>query len=810
MVVTAEQVSQSFGEQIRRYRRQCADPMRGGLLTQERLGELIGVQMNDAGYTGAAISEWERDKSKIHADDRLVLLALTTVFVECGGISSVREVDELLAAGNYRRLDAAERAQVFGRDEADETAVTTSSASPGNDATATSVSRIRAKQLVLLEKVQRFWVEGVLEKSVQGAPLIDLKQTYRMEAIDHPWDDLLGPALIGGAEEETAGWAIEDVFERADHALLILGDPGSGKTTTLITLARALIEQARQDNRRPIPVILNLSSWAQMGLNLDGWVVEELTAKYQIPRRYGRKWLAANDLVLLLDGLDALPLPARRVCVEAINAFRGSHGLTGLAVGCRDTEYLELGTKLDVCGAVALRPLDDEQIEAYLALGGEDLAELDEALSDAPALAEMARNPLMLSLMTAVFASGTGESDEGEELATGSESQELILDAYVHNMFDRRAAHVNYTQEKTLDWLGWLARRMNDHNQSIFLIEQIQPSWLPNRRQRLTYLALAGVITGTAGGIIMWLLWRLLRYTLPQLPAATSEFIAGFLGITQTAAEPVTIILGNLLLGLLLAGTLAFLFERRRGQPSDQDAVRRWRRLQTLLVGLETGAATALFVALFSDPLIALAWGVAEGFMYGASVRYIFGWSYATEVRTVERLGWSWPHAGTGVLVGLLLGIVAEVIETMLYGYNGASRTLSTLMLAGFVLGGMRGRSTQVKIRPNQGVWLSLRNAVIAAVVLSVTLAALSWIIRDVAYAWQIGVLAAVIAVAIMGGSVFIKHFLIKAMLTLQGLMPWQQARFLDHAAQLVLLRKVGNGYIFVHGLLQAHFAQSH
>ena len=69
-------------------------------------------------------------------------------------------------------------------------------------------------------------------------------------------------------------------------------------------------------------------------------------------------------------------------------------------------------------------------------------------------------------------------------------------------------------------------------------------------------------------------------------------------------------------------------------------------------------------------------------------------------------------------------------------------------MLAGFVLGGMRGRSTQVKIRPNQGVWLSLRNAVVAAIVLSVTLAALSWVIRDVTYAWQIGVLSAVIAVS--------------------------------------------------------------
>jgi transcriptional regulator with XRE-family HTH domain len=64
-----EKVPASFGELVRYYRRQGKDPMRGGLLTQERLGELIGLQMGDAGYSGAVVSEWERGKSKIHTDD---------------------------------------------------------------------------------------------------------------------------------------------------------------------------------------------------------------------------------------------------------------------------------------------------------------------------------------------------------------------------------------------------------------------------------------------------------------------------------------------------------------------------------------------------------------------------------------------------------------------------------------------------------------------------------------------------------------------------------------------------------------------
>jgi len=37
--------------------------------------------------------------------------------------------------------------------------------------------------------------------------------------------------------------------------------------------------------------------------------------------------------------------------------------------------------------------------------------------------------------------------------------------------------------------------------------------------------------------------------------------------------------------------------------------------------------------------------------------------------------------------------------------------------------------------------------------------------------------------------------------------MPWNYPRFLDSAAERILLRKVGGGYIFVHRLLLEYFA---
>jgi hypothetical protein len=39
------------------------------------------------------------------------------------------------------------------------------------------------------------------------------------------------------------------------------------------------------------------------------------------------------------------------------------------------------------------------------------------------------------------------------------------------------------------------------------------------------------------------------------------------------------------------------------------------------------------------------------------------------------------------------------------------------------------------------------------------------------------------------------------------GCIPWSYRHFLDYAAERILLRKVGDGYIFIHRLLQDYFA---
>jgi hypothetical protein len=104
-----------FGTLLRTIRNHCTDPdSPERRLSQERLGELLGRELGmRGGFSGAAVSDWERGKSKIHADNRTVLISLLIVLCKGGGIKTTAEANELLEAGNYRSLNSAEFEKVF-------------------------------------------------------------------------------------------------------------------------------------------------------------------------------------------------------------------------------------------------------------------------------------------------------------------------------------------------------------------------------------------------------------------------------------------------------------------------------------------------------------------------------------------------------------------------------------------------------------------------------------------------------------------------------------------------------------------------
>ncbi len=796
----------SFGELLREYRLRCRDPLKGGPLSQQRLGDLLGDYLGGAGYTNAAVSDWELNKSKISADNRLLLESLIRLLIEYDGLTDLEEANRLLAAGNYRALDQAEIERVFQARPERLSEGRENSHRPKTIPPPT-LSPERKKQLVLLSKVDNFWVRGVLEHSIQDAKLIHLARQRCDEAIDHPWRELIGPTVYENRASKYH--RLLDVFRSADNALLILGEPGAGKTTSMLQLTKELNDLAERDPNQPIPVVLNLISWTEKRQSIADWVVADLIVKYQIPHRLGRHWLDNHELVLLLDGFDEVPPKYRKACAKAINDFRDDHGLTGLVICSRSKAYSECDQQLRLGGAILLCPLTASQVDDYLAAAGPRLATLRSAIRQNVIWQEMAQSPLMLNVMRVAYndASVVGQfNSEGSKTDEMEIAQRHLFDTYVKRMFLRRSQNSPYSSTRTNDCLAWLARKMAQHNQTVYLVEKLQPSWLPSRSWRWVYLFITWLVTGLYGGILMWFFLLLLQQIVPW-PDDLADLTAMLVDRQVAQAVFISILLSNLILGLLVGVIHGVFYETRRS--SQEDSKRRGRQgwRQITVVGLLVGLATFLFFSPVDDLGLAISWAIAEAVMFMIISRYAHGRTYNTEIRTVEALGWSWINAAKGLGYGLFLGILAEIIETWLFGFNGILNTAFTFLAAGMILGGLRGSRLEVKNRPNEGIRLSFRNAVLAALVTGLSLVLVTWIASgENERALITGLLLALFAMPLFGLSNVSKHYLIRLLLWYKKRIPWRFVQFLDYSAGLVLLLKVGGGYIYMHRMLQDYF----
>jgi hypothetical protein len=342
-------------------------------------------------------------------------------------------------------------------------------------------ARLRNRK-IMLDLVKRFWVQGVLEQSLYGAALIELGFKEQPDAVEHPWESVLQLPDASDARL-VPGTSIVDVLATTQGALLILGEPGSGKTTLLLELARDTIQQVEQDPTRPMPVVFNLSSWRGTQ-TIAEWLVDELNSKYNIPKKIGRPWIKNDELLLLLDGLDEVQDEYREACLRALNDFRQQQ-LAAMVVCSRRTDYEVLRTPLKLHGAIVLQPLTLEQVDAYLLRAGKALAAVRALLRSDPTLQELVQSPLMLSVVTLAY---RGISVEELQALTSLEARRThLFNTYLHEMFKRRGVSRHYTAAQTAGGLSWLAQQMVRHAQSVFLVEQMQPSWLPNRRQRWIY-----------------------------------------------------------------------------------------------------------------------------------------------------------------------------------------------------------------------------------------------------------------------------------------------------------------------------------
>lgn len=560
-----------------------------------------------------------------------------------------------------------------------------------------SESMEQRNRRILLNHVENAWIKGVLDASLHGAALLDLGIKQDPEAvIRYPW------AIKKESTDETipAGTSMLEIFDSIGmgRSLLILGAPGSGKTTMLLELARQLIQRAREDVTYPIPMVFNLASWTEK-LSLADWLSQELNNLYSVPRKTAPDWVKGDKLLLLLDGLDEVRQEIRVKCVEAINAFRKEHGLTSLAVCSRSQDYADLNAKLSFEGAIEVQPLTQKQITEFFNRFGDEMAGIKQALEKDSALREMAETPLFLSIMLVAYR----DKQDMDIRVSGDEKAQRkhLFDTYIERMFERpRLKNEDFKKQDILHWLSWLAGKMVKHNQVPYLFELTQPAWLDMKRQA----------------------WQ-------------HKFIFRIIVELKNSFEISTV------------DSLSW----------------DWYEVKNLLI-------------------YGLTFGVVVGIAVGVIIERFYG----------QTLG-----IISGLLVALFVGLIGSLI-------------LSTSS-------GLRAQQADQTSYPGQKIILTVKNFFLTFLVSGLSLWPFFWLILALMSGdWMSGFTKGLISGLFLGlinglsygGNALIQHYTLRFIIARNNLLPWRLVPFLDHCVDLIFLRRVGGGYIFVHRLLMEHFAE--
>jgi hypothetical protein len=193
-------------------------------------------------------------------------------------------------------------------------------------------------------------------------------------------------------------------------------------------------------------------------------------------------------------------------------------------------------------------------------------------------------------------------------------------------------------------------------------------------------------------------------------------------------------------------------------------------------------------------------------------------------ISTVDALRWDWRKAkkiigfalvfgyfiGAGIATDIPLGYQAEYFSALLS--CGISAALFVFLLAGFKI-----TRVEQTIRPGQRLYFTLMNFLFSFLLSGLLVAVIFSLVFGSFFGFRAGFdkglmllfapIAGLVVGLFYGGLTLIQHYALRMILGLANHLPWRLIHFLDYCVDLIFLRRVGGGYIFVHRLLMEHFA---
>jgi hypothetical protein len=571
----------------------------------------------------------------------------------------------------------------------------------------------------LAEQTLESWSRQVVQRGIQAPAPVRVRWRWTADDIALPRQELAAapslptdPAPLPSSADDapTAGQVLnsglvtrlhDEVYARLHHGRLVLiGDPGAGKTGAMILLLLEALryreripEAARTDV--PVPVWLTLGSWDPGAQDLRDWVIATIRRDHPYLRAtdFGPNAVAqlfdTGRIALFLDGLDEMPDILRSKAVERLTAEAAGRRLVITSRPDEFRETIDLGRRqLPYTAVIELRPVASQAAARYLLEGQIGAARqawqpvADHLLAHPDSvLAKTLNTPLTLSLARAAY---TSDDPRGLLTRTPGDEHELrvhlldqiLIAAYPH---PGGRAHATY-------WLGWLAHKMDTQpNGPIRELRWWQiPSWIPRWRVGLTGALVAG-LSVSVGVCLAWLI-------------IDAAFLNGadFIGILR--AHFIYCLLAGLVFGLFGALMVGLVSVRGFKAVTPRSTTLRWLKPQDFRsvgsVALRYGMAIGLWATLITTLLLviqAIALPPASG--QGEVVDQILAPIVA---------GLSCGIAG-GLVLGVPLGLVdvwliplaatSDVTPRLIYKRDVRSHLVSGLIggLIGGIVGGLPG-----------------------------------------------------------------------------------------------------------------------
>ncbi|MEA3346825.1 MAG: NACHT domain-containing protein, partial [Candidatus Auribacterota bacterium] len=266
-----------------------------------------------------------------------------------------------------------------------------------------------------------------------------------------------------------------EAIDKSEDNFSLIGDPGSGKTTAFrfITIFAAKGGQVRGKKRFPIFLAVR-----DMAIEEKG-ILETIKEQFELldikePRRVIDRILKSGKCILLIDGLDETKSKHRKKIVSELIKIKSKYSKSIFCVSARPYS-MEIGIAGFIKWETLALQLEQRKLfveKWFDSVNPKKGKRLIKECTTNPGILDLGSNPLLLSLICALY---------DNDLDIPSEPDELFSRT-IEGIFGRWDAFRNiardtvlgtFSTKKRIIIVSWLAAHLFEENQIVFSVEDV-------------------------------------------------------------------------------------------------------------------------------------------------------------------------------------------------------------------------------------------------------------------------------------------------------------------------------------------------